>query len=107
MSNKTGKNSRYLAIFSLVIVLAVAFVPAFSQPNLPGILSFAQQNPATNIGMGKPAIVQPGGTVQVNLQQNVQVGTVSSAYMYTVVYDSGLKIRNYTVTVAGSGNTLT
>jgi 3',5'-cyclic AMP phosphodiesterase CpdA len=107
MSNKIEKNSRYLAIFSLIIVLAVAFAPAFSQPNLPGILSLAQQNPATNIGLGKPAIVQPGGTVQVKLQQNVQVGTVSTVYMYTVVYDSGLKIRNYTVTVTGSGNTLT
>jgi len=98
---------KHSVVLLLVIVFAILFSPAHSQPSLPGIPSLAQQNPASNVGLGKPAVVQPGKSFQVVLQQGVQVGAVTSAYIYTVTYDSGLKVRNYTVTVTGGGNTLT
>ncbi|ABL79205.1 metallophosphoesterase family protein [Thermofilum pendens] len=101
------KTCGLLIAFILVVLLLPAAPIAWAQPQLPGILKLSTVAPAKNVGLGKPAVVFPGGSFQVVFKDGYQPGAVASAYIYTVVYDSGLKIRNYTVSVSGSGSTYT
>jgi 3',5'-cyclic AMP phosphodiesterase CpdA len=94
---------REAAVALLVAVLLLSQA-ALSQPALPGVPALFQRAVTPDIGLGKPAVVKPGGSFQFTLPGF----SVSQGYIYTVVLEGGkLRLLNYTVPVSVSGQQVT
>lgn len=92
------------ALAFLVLVVLLLPQAAFSQPALPGIPALSQRAATPDIGLGKPAVVKPGGSFQFALPGL----SASKGFIYTVVLEGGkLRLLNYTVSVAVSGQQVT
>jgi len=88
------------AVATALVLVLLLLQTALSQPVLPGIPALAQRSATPDIGLGKPAVVEPGGSFQFALPGF----SASRGYIYTVVLEGGkLRLLNYTASVAVSG----
>ncbi|MEM1631016.1 MAG: metallophosphoesterase [Thermofilum sp.] len=89
---------------ALLLVFLVVLLPAnlpLAQPPLPGVPALASQTASSDISIGKPAVVTPGGSFSFSL--STDPGPLKGGYIYSVVFDGGrLVLLNYTLTLSYS-----
>ncbi len=94
------------ATVAMIIAVLLFSLIASAQPALPGLSQLAITTYSSDISLGKPAAVVPGGSFTFTLTGGV--GQPSAAYMITVtVVDGKLRLLNYSLSVSYSAGKVT